>query len=190
MRDLAYYEKQISDHVAMFRNCRETYANRPGLNPQIVRAARHHARVNISQLRFYTRFIREEIMSDVIGNAKTHSCDAAVDMLDGVTYHGPIWRDNDSFFVVYQNERHDLVHQNGRWILSVDAFRPETLLPIAAASLADLRRCDVYRVISSAPENCERIMARYITDGRPDLANEVRDVLEELADDMLLSSRD
>jgi hypothetical protein len=54
----------------------------------------------------------------------------------------------------------------------------DTLIKIAADTLAQLRRIDVYRVLNSAGEQRAEL-ATYIATGRPDLAREVTDVMAE-----------
>jgi len=56
----------------------------------------------------------------------------------------------------------------------------DSCIAIAADSLAKLRKCDVYRVLSEAPADDRAALADYIITGRPDLSSEVSDVLDEL----------
>lgn len=59
-------------------------------------------------------------------------------------------------------------------------FRPEQAIKIAADSLETLRRADVFRVLDTyGPEHCQ-VLASYIKAGRPDLAEQVERVLEDL----------
>ena len=56
----------------------------------------------------------------------------------------------------------------------------EYAIKIAADSLDQLRKSDVYRVLTENPENIRAALATYIKNGRPDLAQEVDEVLQEL----------
>lgn len=58
-------------------------------------------------------------------------------------------------------------------------FDPANWIRIAADSVAELRRCDVFRVLDTTREQAERVRA-YIEQHRPDLADEVHDCWEEL----------
>lgn len=56
----------------------------------------------------------------------------------------------------------------------------DLLITIAADSLASLRRVDVYRVLNEAPADQRTRLADHISTERPDLTDEVSDVLTEL----------
>ena len=56
----------------------------------------------------------------------------------------------------------------------------EYAIKIAADSLDQLRKSDVYRVLTENPENIRSDLATYIKNGRPDLVQEVDDVIQEL----------
>lgn len=56
----------------------------------------------------------------------------------------------------------------------------KTHILVAADSLERLRKCDVYRVLEWAPAKKRAALAKYITNGRPDLTDEVREVMDEL----------
>lgn len=58
----------------------------------------------------------------------------------------------------------------------------DQLIIIAADSINTLRKQDVYRVLDSNPEHM-KALANYISQHRPDLADEARDVLSELCSD-------
>lgn len=55
---------------------------------------------------------------------------------------------------------------------------PESYVKIAADSIAKLRQSDVYRVLESAGKDAHSV-ARYIVKNRPDLEDEVREVMVE-----------
>jgi len=57
----------------------------------------------------------------------------------------------------------------------------DTFITIAADSVAVLRSIDVYRVLSEAPATDRAALGDYIASGRKDLADEVHNVLSELA---------
>lgn len=56
-------------------------------------------------------------------------------------------------------------------------FDPANHILIAADSIDELRRCDLYRVLYEAPEGQVMAVARYIKEHRPDLVEEVDDLL-------------
>lgn len=66
----------------------------------------------------------------------------------------------------------------------------EYAIKIAADSLDQLRKSDVYRVLTENPENIRAALATYIKNGRPDLAQEVDDVLQEIADEASAPAED
>ena len=59
---------------------------------------------------------------------------------------------------------------------------PENHVKIAADSIQELRRGDVFRLFESAPQGRNSQLARYINKHRPDLSGEVHDVLVELGE--------
>nr|WP_197274706.1 hypothetical protein [Novosphingobium sp. AAP83] len=58
---------------------------------------------------------------------------------------------------------------------------PEAFIRIAADDVSALRKADVERVIREAPAQSREMLGDYIAEKRPDLAEEVRDVQQELA---------
>lgn len=59
-------------------------------------------------------------------------------------------------------------------------FNPEQAIKIAADSLETLRRADVFRVLDTCGPEHYAVLANYIKSGRPDLAEQVGRVLEDL----------
>ena len=51
---------------------------------------------------------------------------------------------------------------------------------IASDSVQQLRKCDVFRVLSEAPDDTRQSLARYIAEARPDLTIEAVECLEEM----------
>ena len=62
--------------------------------------------------------------------------------------------------------------------IETEPFDPEHAIKIAADSLAQLRKIDVERVIEWAADETRQELADYIIAGRPDLADEVYEVME------------
>lgn len=60
-------------------------------------------------------------------------------------------------------------------------FDPALAVLIAADSLAQLRKIDVYRVLDYVPARNRQAMAVWINEGRPDLAAEVAECLADIA---------
>jgi hypothetical protein len=65
----------------------------------------------------------------------------------------------------------------------VDGFNIPMLIQIAADSIDELRRCDVYRVISTAPERVRAEVAEYINFHRQDLVDKVAEALRWCAEE-------
>ena len=63
----------------------------------------------------------------------------------------------------------------------MDEFNPELHVKIAADSLAELRRCDVFRLLSQLDADERSFMAQWITASRWDLRDEVASCLEDIA---------
>lgn len=61
-------------------------------------------------------------------------------------------------------------------------FSPAAAIKISADTIQQLRRADVYRVLDSVAGDANNLLAtaKYINDHRPDLANEVSDVVAEI----------
>lgn len=66
-------------------------------------------------------------------------------------------------------------------ILSSVASRMDMYIQIAADSVEQLRKPDVFRVLDECPTKDRRMLADYICDARKDLVDEVADCLDELA---------
>lgn len=62
-------------------------------------------------------------------------------------------------------------------------YDPAKFITIAADDITKLRKPDVYRVIDSAPIDAMEMLAQYIKDNRPDLADEVDEVMQEIAEE-------
>lgn len=63
-------------------------------------------------------------------------------------------------------------------------FKPELYIKVAADSIQQLRRCDVFRLIDGASSGAAATsVANYIIRNRPDLRGEVDDCLNERAND-------
>lgn len=59
------------------------------------------------------------------------------------------------------------------------------ILKAAADDRASLRKCDVFRVLSSAATvGCTTAMAAWLSEARPDLDAEIADCLAELANEL------
>jgi hypothetical protein len=56
----------------------------------------------------------------------------------------------------------------------------ETYIGIAANTVKELRKADVYRVLDECPAKDRGALAKYIVDNRPDLSLEVRESMLEL----------
>ena len=65
----------------------------------------------------------------------------------------------------------------------VSRFCPKSYVKVAADSIGELRRCDVYRLLSGLDEDKRSLMAAWIIDGRPDLKAEVAACLHDIASD-------
>lgn len=59
-------------------------------------------------------------------------------------------------------------------------FRPEQAIKIAADNIGSLRKPDVFRVLDWAPAEHREKLANYITSNRPELADEVKDVMADV----------
>jgi hypothetical protein len=59
-------------------------------------------------------------------------------------------------------------------------FNPANHIKIAADSVLTLRRCDVYRVLDTAPLDHLADMAGYLIQHRVDLHREIEDCLDSL----------
>ena len=60
---------------------------------------------------------------------------------------------------------------------------PENFLKLVADDIEQLRRCDVFRLLSTAADidaASMRVMAKYVVQHRDDLIDEVCDVIAEL----------
>lgn len=67
----------------------------------------------------------------------------------------------------------------------MNAINPENFIKIAADSVMQLRRIDVYRVLLEAYHcGALRLMADYILGNRPDLRDEVADCQADLIAEM------
>jgi hypothetical protein len=62
------------------------------------------------------------------------------------------------------------------------SFNPASAVQVAADNVAALRQCDVYRALESNYQHLTA-MGRYITDNRPDLADEVAECIADIKAD-------
>jgi hypothetical protein len=65
----------------------------------------------------------------------------------------------------------------------VKEFNPAQAILISADSIAELRRCDVFRVLEWTAAEHRAAVAEYVSRNRPELAGEVLAVLTELLTD-------
>jgi hypothetical protein len=63
----------------------------------------------------------------------------------------------------------------------VKPFNPALAIQISADSIAELRRCDVFRVLEWTPAEHRAVVAEYVCANRPEFAAEVVSVLAELS---------
>lgn len=65
------------------------------------------------------------------------------------------------------------------------SFSPANFVKIAADSIGQLRRSDVWRVLNSCPSAHLQDMARFIRQNRPEYADEIDDCLWEIHDELM-----
>ena len=62
-------------------------------------------------------------------------------------------------------------------------INPENHLKIAADTIETLRKCDVYRLLNSTRDDDIYIIAEFITENRPEFADEVAECLADILTD-------
>jgi hypothetical protein len=60
-------------------------------------------------------------------------------------------------------------------------FNPETYSKIVADSPRQIRRCDVFRLLDSLPENDRNSMCYWLAETRPDLSEEVGECMKDIS---------
>lgn len=67
--------------------------------------------------------------------------------------------------------------------MTVFILNPAAFSKIVADTPAEIRRCDVYRLLDSCPEGQLDNIVNWLLDNRPDLGDEIRDVLSEIVEE-------